>query len=64
MIVDKISSLVKRKAKYLSFRLRRPELPSLESSNCVQMNTRQKSYGFTFFSILGVNTEKYNGDLK
>lgn len=42
------------KAKYITFRLRRPEICCLESSMFSTVLTKTMSYGFTFFSVQGV----------
>jgi len=60
MIVDKLRD--KRqiyKAKYITFRLRRPEICCLESSMFSTVLTKTMSYGFTFFSVQGIYPDNY-----
>ncbi|CAI2384890.1 unnamed protein product [Moneuplotes crassus] len=47
------------KAKYLTFRLRRPEISCLESSMFSSILTKTMSYGFTFFSAQGIYPDNY-----
>ena len=47
------------KAKYITFRLRRPEISCLESSMFSSILTKTMSYGFTFFSVQGVFPDNY-----
>jgi hypothetical protein len=47
------------KAKYITFRLRRPEICCLESSMFSTVLTKTMSYGFTFFSVQGIYPSHY-----
>lgn len=47
------------KAKYITFRLRRPEICCLESSMFSTVLSKTMSYGFTFFSVQGVYPDTY-----
>jgi hypothetical protein len=60
VIIDKLKE--KRdiyKAKYITFRLRRPEICCLESSMFATVLTKTMSYGFTFFSVQGVYPDNF-----
>lgn len=47
------------RAKYITFRLRRPEICCLESSMFSTVLTKTMSYGFTFFSVQGIYPDSY-----
>jgi hypothetical protein len=47
------------RAKYITFRLRRPEISCLESSMFSTVLTKSMSYGFTFFSVQGTYPDSY-----
>lgn len=47
------------RAKYITFRLRRPEICCLESSMFSTVLTKTMSYGFTFFSVQGIYPDNY-----
>ena len=60
MIVDKLKEKQQvYRAKYITFRLRRPEICCLESSMFSTVLTKTMSYGFTFFSVQGIYPENY-----
>ena len=60
MVVNKLKDKSEiYKAKYITFRLRRPEICCLESSMFSTVLSKSMSYGFTFFSVQGIYPETY-----